>query len=200
MLVFIYQFTGVTAVLAFANYFFKVGLPDSSALPQTLSTIIAVLNNLFTLLSLNLNHKYGRKMILQIGLIGLMILWALYAFIGYIDSPANMIAKICIVAFPTLFAWSSGGITFLYVSETLPEIGLAITTFFGSLFGFITAQSFLDVVDAINFTGAALIFSGCSLVGLIYITIYMKESKDKTKAEILAEYRKGERSAYIDES
>ena len=113
--------------------FYSVGINDpNSSLPQTFSICFALLNNVFTILSVYLNHRFGRKGILLVGTVMLTMQWGAYALIGYLDGPSNIVAKVLVMCFPAAFSWSSGGVTFLYLSETLPEIGMSVTTVFSS--------------------------------------------------------------------
>ena len=192
MLSFCYQISGINAIIPFMHDFYSVGINDPhSSLPQTFSICFALLNNVFTILSVYLNHRFGRKGILLVGTVMLTMQWGAYALIGYLDGPSNIVAKVLVMCFPVSFAWSSGGVTFLYLSETLPEIGMSVTTVFSSGLAFAASQFFLELQNTIDYMGIALIFGIGNLLCFIFFSKYMIESKDKTRAEILLEYKTG---------
>lgn len=115
----------------------SVGVKEGSTLPNTLSVLLSILNNFMTFFAIKLNDSYGRKPLLIKGFIGMGVLWTSYAALGYFDSPANIYGKIILVLFPIFFSFSGGGVTFLYMGETLPDIGMAACSTLTWVFGFI---------------------------------------------------------------
>ena len=135
---FSYQFDGLNPIFVFANQLMGIGVDPSSNLPNTLAVILSVVNNLMTFLTIKLNDSYGRKTLLIKGLIGMGLVWVSYAIIGFVDSPGNIYGKIIIILFPVFFSFSGGGVTFLYMGETLPDVGMAACSTLTWVFGFIT--------------------------------------------------------------
>lgn len=135
-----YQFGGLNAVFVFSNKIFALGITDpNSNLPNTLSVILGVINNCMTVVALKLNDTFGRKRLLLIGITLMGILWLSYAITGFILTPSNIICKILIVCYPLPFGMSAGAVTFLYLGETLPDVGMALASMLIWIMSFVVA-------------------------------------------------------------
>jgi len=190
VLAIIQQLCGTAAVFTFTQFIFEYGLDDpaNSKLPQTFSLIVSLFNLAFVFISYFSIDRFGRKMHLVVNLFILALINFAYAVIGSVDSPGNLAAKIILLIWPIFFSLSVGALCFLYLGETLPDIGMAVVVLCNWTSSFIETQWFLDVANAIGLDGVFYIFGGLTLAATIFLGFFMIESKGKTKAEIIAEY------------
>jgi len=64
-----------------------------------------------------------------------------------------------IVLWPTVFSWSSGGVSFLYIGEVLPDIGVSTIVLINWVLNFLITQFSLDIANNIGWKGLFLIFA-----------------------------------------
>jgi len=107
----------------------------------------------------------------------------LYSIIKYASSEdSNSIAsKIMLVLFGFPFGLSVGPVTFLYISEILPEIGYAFAIFTNWVVSYMVSQVFVVISNAIEYEGTFFIFAAFCFIGALILKKIMIESKDKRR-------------------
>ncbi len=193
------QFTGINVILQYCPVIYKDAGVTSNMITMLLSTGVTVLNVIFTIVSLILIDKLGRKKLLSIGTVGLtigLVLCALSFLFG--GSGQAVLLTIGFVVFICLYAVGPGVIVWLVMSEYLPARirgkGMAICLFANSL-----ASSFLSAVvllwaGHIGFQGVFWIFVITSAI-YAYIAIFiLPEAKGKTLEEIEEGFRHGKKA------
>jgi len=91
------------------------------------------------------------------------------------------------MTFIALFEFSSGPITWLYMAEIMQDKGSSIATVMNWLINLIISAITPPLIDAIGEDKIGYIFITVGLLtvlGSLFIAIFMKETKGKTKAEI----------------
>jgi len=179
---------GLDDVMYYSNTLFKKGLDPENRLPNMLTTMMGILNMFFTMFAVVTVGKFGRKKPLVVGTCLMFIDMLLIAIISFFDTPTNFTIKILIVLWPVAFAPSLGGITFLYLGELLPDIGMSIAVFVNWRAGFVVLQVFQSLLDLIDIHGVFFIFALFCGVGAYILERYLIESRGKTKNEWILEY------------
>ena len=183
-----HQFAGIGVIYAFSIKLFQYGLTVEDQLPKLLTLILSVLSCITTGFSVFCIERFGRRKQFLPSLFILAIVCLTYGFIAQFDSPSNIWAKIMIVLWPVPFSICMGALTFLYLSEILPDIAMSVVVPFNWVCAYITAQLYLPLSEKFG-PGPILFFFGiyCS-IGFIFLFFIMKESKGKTKAELISMY------------
>lgn len=114
------QFTGINIIMYYAPLLFaKSGTEVSTALLQTIA--IGALNLLFTILSMSIIDRVGRKPLLIGGqlLMGIFLLMLSATF--FLDATEGNLSIMFILGFIIAFAISSGPVTWVLISEIFPN-------------------------------------------------------------------------------
>lgn len=112
------QLSGINAILYYLNDIFAAaGFGSVSADVQ--SVIIGATNLTFTLLALTIIDRIGRKTLLLIGSVGLVISLSATAFIQLTGTYQSYLLWMLIV-FIASFAFSQGAVIWVYISEIFP--------------------------------------------------------------------------------
>ena len=114
------QLSGINAIMYYAPRIFKMtGLSEDTALLQAVS--IGVTNMIFTLLAISVIDKFGRKTLLVIGSVGMVISLGLVAFAFYTKTYGNYYVMFYLVSFIAFFAFSQGAVIWVFISEIFPN-------------------------------------------------------------------------------
>jgi sugar porter (SP) family MFS transporter len=114
------QLSGINAIMYYAPRIFEMtGLAKDTALLQAIS--IGVTNMIFTLLAISLIDKYGRKKLLIIGSVGMVISLGLVAWVFYTRDFGGYAVMFYLVAFIAFFAFSQGAVIWVFISEIFPN-------------------------------------------------------------------------------
>jgi MFS family permease len=136
--------------------------------------------------------KFGRKSILIVG----TFLCALSEIILGVMSVINHTEKsmaltyliiIMIFIYYIFFSLSLGPIVWIYNADILPEKGLGIATFFNWIGSFTVSLLFPVLLKGLGANGFAcmfFIFAGFCILGMIFMIIFMIETKGLSAAEI----------------
>lgn len=182
------QFSGINAIMYYSTKIFAtagVGIADSF----TSSTIVGLVNLLFTFVAIALVDKAGRRPLLLMGLtIQVLALgtvgWMFHAGV----QGAGLLAAI--VVFIAAFAMALGPIPWILCSEIFPTRirgrAMSLATFVIWTSCYIVAQTFPMLNDnpAIGPAITFWVYAGCSLLGLIFVAAMLPETKGRSLEEI----------------
>lgn len=112
------QLSGINAILYYANDIFAAaGFGKVSADLQ--SVMIGATNLLFTLLALTVIDRLGRKTLLIVGSVGMVVALAGTAWIQWSGMHRDLLLW-ALVLFIAAFAFSQGAVIWVYISEIFP--------------------------------------------------------------------------------
>ncbi|MCS0628093.1 sugar porter family MFS transporter [Telluria mixta] len=112
------QLSGINAILYYANDIFAAaGFGKMSADLQ--SVMIGATNLLFTLLALTVIDRLGRKTLLIVGSVGMVVALAATAWIQWSGMHRDLLLW-ALVLFIAAFAFSQGAVIWVYISEIFP--------------------------------------------------------------------------------
>jgi len=114
------QLSGINAIMYYAPRIFEMtGLAKDTALLQAVS--IGVTNMIFTLLALTVIDKFGRRTLLIIGSVGMVISLGLVANAFYTKQFGGYAVMLYLVGFIAFFAFSQGAVIWVFISEIFPN-------------------------------------------------------------------------------
>ncbi len=184
------QLAGINAIIYYAPRVFELaGLGAESSLLSTIG--IGTVNFAFTLLAINVIDKYGRRTLMTIGSIGLIVCLLLVAFSFFaLESGeggvlANGVAiVIFLMFFIAFFAFSQGAVIWVFISEIFPNEVRAKGQTLGSLTHWVLAAVitfvFPVLTEQIGGGYTFLIFAGFMVFQLVYVLKMMPETKGKS--------------------
>ncbi len=112
------QLSGINAILYYANDIFAAaGFGKVSADLQ--SVMIGATNLLFTLLALTVIDRLGRKTLLMVGSVGMVVALAATAWIQFSGMHRDLLLW-ALVLFIAAFAFSQGAVIWVYIAEIFP--------------------------------------------------------------------------------
>jgi MFS transporter, SP family, xylose:H+ symportor len=182
------QLTGINAILYYAPEIFKSlgSSPDVSLLE---TSILGVVNLIFTLLAIRFVDKMGRKPLLYIGSIGMTIALAAVGSFIYFEAIGNWVLPFLLL-FMASFSISWGPIVWVLLSEIFPNkirsLALAISVFIQWVANFVVTQVFPSLVEnqwlKTHFNGAFpfYLFSIICLLSLLFVWRKVPETKNKS--------------------
>ena len=179
------QLSGINAILYYLNDIFAdAGFSKVSAAQQ--SVIIGATNLVFTMLALLVIDRIGRKRLLLIGAVGLVIALSGTALIFLTGQHRDLLLWM-LIGFIAAFAFSQGAVIWVYIAELFPT---AIRTRGQSLGS--STHWFMNAVIATLFPlvaatskGAPFVFfAGMMAVQFVVVLLYFPETKQVSLEEM----------------
>jgi sugar porter (SP) family MFS transporter len=114
------QLAGINAIMYYAPRIFELtGLAKDTALLQSVS--IGVTNMVFTLLALSMIDRFGRKTLLMIGSVGMIVFLGLTALAFFQNDFDGISIMLYLIGFIACFAFSQGAVIWVFISEIFPN-------------------------------------------------------------------------------
>ncbi|XP_011255976.2 facilitated trehalose transporter Tret1 [Camponotus floridanus] len=189
---FFQQFSGIFIVVYNA-----VAIMDKSGVqvdPYLGAVLIGIARLIASLLTSAVSRKFGRRIPSIFSGIGMTIFMAslsLYLFLaenGIVISDKGIIPAVCMLLY--IFTSTLGYLImpFAMMGEIYPskvkDILSNLTVAIGYIFSAITVKTYPDMLKLMNMHGVFLFFAIISFIGLIFIMLFLPETKGKTLDEI----------------
>jgi len=202
------QFSGINAIIYYSTSIFSQAGIGSS----TIATIVVgLVNMLSTIIAVLFVDKLGRKPILYVGLIIMLISLLVAGGVFYIKihqvnllSQYQTILLLAVLFYIFAFAISLGPITWIIVSEIFPlktrDIGMMCAVLANWLSAGIVARFSGPIISLEGDLGAVKIFfffAACCAVGLLFVRFFIPETKDVSLEQIERNLLKGKRMRHI---
>lgn len=176
------QFSGINAILYYANRIFaEAGLAEQAGALGSIG--LGITNFVFTLLGMFLIDRLGRKQLLYIGSVGYIVSLSIVSLCFYNDW-SGMIVPISLFAFIASHAIGQGAVIWVFISEIFPNHLRSSGQAFGSSVHWVLAAIIPSLVPILfNSIGAVTvfaIFAFMMLLQLVWIKIYVPETKGKS--------------------
>jgi sugar porter (SP) family MFS transporter len=196
LIAFFNQVSGINAIIYYAPRIFEMaGLAESSALLSTAG--IGLVNFLFTLLAMRFIDKFGRRTLMLIGSIGLIITLGLVSRAFYTESIGGMIVPVLLFIYIAFFAFSQGAVIWVFISEVFPnEVragGQALGSFTHWFMAALIAFSFPAISEKLGGGTTFLIFAIMMVLQLVFVLRLMPETKGKSLEMIQGEISNGKK-------
>ena len=176
------QFSGINAILYYANRIFaEAGLAEQAGALGSIG--LGITNFVFTLLGMFLIDRLGRKQLLYIGSVGYIVSLSIVSLCFYNDW-SGMIVPISLFAFIASHALGQGAVIWVFISEIFPNHLRSSGQAFGSSVHWVLAAIIPSLVPILfNSIGAVTvfaIFAFMMLLQLVWIKMYVPETKGKS--------------------
>jgi SP family xylose:H+ symportor-like MFS transporter len=186
------QLTGFNAILYYAPEIFKsFGSDVNASLLET--SLLGVVNLIFTIVSIFFVDRVGRKPLLYIGSIGMFIALSVVGYSAYTGSVSSWLLPFLLL-FMASFSISWGPVVWVLLSEIFPNrvrsLALAIAVFIQWVANFAVSQSFPMMTEhqglKETFHGAFpfIIFAALCLLAVGFVWKWVPETKHKTLEEM----------------
>jgi sugar porter (SP) family MFS transporter len=190
------QITGINTVIYYAPTILQgVGFTEGGAIAAT-ALGVGVVNVGFTILAVRIIDRAGRRPLLIIGLIGMVVSLVLLGVVfslGSTSGAAGLLATICLGLYIASFAISLGPVFWLMISEIYPlrirgtAMSVASIANWGS--NFLVALTFPVLLAALGGAGSFWLFAVLGIVAWIFVYFRVPETKNRTLEEIEASFR-----------
>jgi sugar porter (SP) family MFS transporter len=190
------QITGINTVIYYAPTILEgVGFSAGGAIAAT-ALGVGVVNVGFTILAVRIIDRAGRRPLLIIGLIGMVVSLVLLGVVfslGSTSGAAGLLATICLALYIASFAISLGPVFWLMISEIYPlrirgtAMSVASIANWGS--NFLVALTFPVLLATLGGTGSFWLFAALGIVAWFFVYFWVPETKGKTLEEIEASFR-----------
>jgi len=186
------QFSGINTVMYYAPEIFKAsGAGRDSAFVQTVT--VGAVNLLFTFVAIALVDRAGRRVLL---IIGTAVQAAALFVVGLLfgrGGPGWMLL-VGILSFVAAFAMAMGPVSWIVNSEIFPTKlrgrAMSVSIFLLWLACFIVSQTFPMLLEAVGPSRTFWVYSGLSLLSMVFVISWIPETKGRTLEEIEASWRR----------
>lgn len=194
------QLTGINTIFYYAPTLFNAaGFHGSTA--EILAAISTGTVNVFaTLFGIWFVDRLGRKKLLYVGLIGIVICHIVMgsAYHHLFGANIKWISLTAALLFIAFFAISISGIAYIMMSELYPlnvrSVGMATASCANWGFNWLVSVTFLSVVNALGFGDTYWLYAGFSFIALIFVIFLVPETKNVTLEHIEKNLYAGVRS------
>ncbi|MQY79364.1 MAG: sugar porter family MFS transporter [Bacteroidetes bacterium] len=200
-IMFFQQFTGINTIIYYSPVIFKMAGFVSNTDSILPAVIVGAVNVLFTVVSIALLDRVGRRPIFFVGLTGMTVALVALGLSFFFQETLGDSLKVFTVASMLLyimfFALSLGPLGWLIISEIYPlkirGVGMSLGSLSNWLFNGVVAFTFLKLVNALSPAGAFWLYAAIGIVGVFWGYYYLPETKGHTLEKIEEHWRKGKK-------
>ena len=188
------QFVGINAVFYYSNLIWEaVGYPPTEAF--TTSTIISIVNVVFTVVAILLVDRIGRKPLLLIGSAGMAVSLGVIAFVfesapqtaqgaPELTHASGLVAVVALNAFVAFFASTWGPVVWVLLGEMFPNsiraAAMSVTVMANWIANFVVSETFPELVHV----GLGLAYGLFTLFAVLSFAFTWKWVKETRGAEL----------------
>lgn len=174
------QLTGINFIIFYSNKIFEKTTTMDSV---TITELCNVVNFVSTFGGIVLLSCAGRKTIM---VICNFIMAAILITVGLaIQQQWDTVIVVCILAFIAFFEFSSGPITWLYMSEIMQDKATSIGTVLNWLVTLVVSAITPSITDPeSNIPYIFYSVGALTVCGALFMIVFMKETKGKTQKEL----------------
>ena len=183
------QLSGINAILYYAPRIFEMaGFSKDQAYLQPV--FIGAANLLFTLIAMSVIDKFGRKTLLIIGSIGMIVFLSLTANAFKGDLSGNQNVLIYLIGYIAFFAFSQGAVIWVFISEIFPNSvrsqGGSLGSFTHWIMAAIISWTFPVIVEGSDNGGyySFIFYAVMMVLNLIFTWRVLPETKGKSLEQI----------------
>lgn len=191
------QLTGINVLLQYAPIVIQEAGLDSNVGTMFGTIGIGLINFLGTILALILIDHFGRKRLLIIGTMGIIIAYSYLGFLPHFTAPGKLAAELTLIgffAFIFFFAIGPGVVVWLAISELLPTKvrgqAVALCLFVNSLAASLLSTIFLPIEHTIGMANTYWLLAAFTTIYFLTALFLLPETKGKTLEEIQLFYAK----------
>lgn len=191
------QFTGINTVIYYAPRIFQFAGMHSASAAILATAGVGVVNVLFTIVSLWLLDRLGRRPLLLYGIAGMIVSLAILGY-GFLSPTMSgklaLVAVVCVMVYVACFAISLGPVFWLMISEIYPlrirgrAMSIATAANWGS--NFLVALTFLSLLESLGRPTTFWLYAVVGVISWIFVLRLVPETKGKTLEEIEGQWRR----------
>ena len=192
------QLTGINTVIYYAPTILEFAGFQSAAISILATAGIGMINVIMTIVAISLIDRVGRRPLLLIGLIGMIISLAILgiAFVlPGLSSSLGLLAVISLMLYVGSFAIGLGPVFWLMISEIYPLRirGRAMSTATIVNWGtnLVVAITFLSLIQLIGTPCTFWLYSIIGIIAWVFVYFLVPETKGKSLEEIEMQLRAG---------
>ena len=194
------QLTGINTVIYYAPTILEFAGFQSAAISILATAGIGMINVIMTIVAISLIDRVGRRPLLLIGLIGMIISLAILGtafFLPGLSTSLGLLSVISLMLYVGSFAIGLGPVFWLMISEIYPlrVRGRAMSTATIVNWGtnLLVAITFLSLIQLIGTPGTFWLYSIIGIIAWIFVYFLVPETKGKSLEEIEMQLRAGKR-------
>ena len=187
--------TGIEAILLYSPRIFKAAGVHSKKKLLLATVGVGITKTVFIFVATFLLDRVGRKPLLMIGTLGMVIALAVLGFaLTMVEHTkeklmwALILSIIAVYTFVAFFSMGIGPIAWVYLSEIFPlrvrALGVGIGVAVNRLMNAAVSFSFISIYKAITMGGAAFMFCGLGILSMVFFYFFLPETKGKTLEEV----------------
>ncbi|MGB4399486.1 MAG: sugar porter family MFS transporter [Daejeonella sp.] len=181
------QVSGINAIIYYSPRIFEMA--GLGTLTSLLSTVgIGVVNFIFTLLAIAFIDRFGRKTLMLIGSVGLIVSLGLVSYTFYTNDFGGYAITFYLMIYIAFFAFSQGAVIWVFISEIFPNEVRAKGQTLGSsthwIMAALVAFSFPYLSEIAGGGNTFLFFSVMMVFQLLFVWRMMPETKGKSLESI----------------
>lgn len=199
------QLSGINAVIFYAAKIFKMA--GSSLNENLCSVIIGIVNFVSTFIATSIIDRLGRKMLLYISLVSMIITLVALGSYFYVRevvksdiSSYGWLPLACLVIYVLGFSIGFGPIPWLMLGEILPSrirgTAASIATGFNWACTFIVTKSFDNVIALLSMYGTLWLYAGICVIGVLFVIFFVPETRGISLEEIERKLTGGSRRVH----
>lgn len=181
------QFTGINTVMYYSPTIVQMAGFQSNRLAILLSLIVAALNAAGTILGIYLIDHMGRRSLTLVSLSGVFASLMILTVSFFLRS-MGALSVVGLALYIAFFAPGMGTVPWTVNSEIYPQAyrgicgGMAATVNWVS--NVIVSESFLSIAASLGTSATFLILAGIALLAIVFVAIYLPETKALTFEEV----------------
>ena len=179
------QFSGITAVITYASQMLgNAGISNSNVA----AIAIQFVQVLVTALSCLIVDKFGRRKLLMLPTLLMFVSMGILGASKCCDGFPKSVTLMSLRCYIAGFSLGMGPIPWLIMSEIFPTkvrgVASGVATQVNWLCAFIVVKFYVKMEESMHPYGCYWFFAACCLVSVIYVYIFMPETKGKTLEEV----------------
>jgi MFS family permease len=186
------QLSGINAILYYAPRIFEMaGFSKSDAYLQPV--YIGAANLFFTLLAMTMIDRFGRKRLLIIGSVGMIVFLGLTAAAFNNGAAGNSNVLLYLIGFIAFFGFSQGAVIWVFISEIFPNSvrsqGGSLGSFTHWIMAAIISWTFPIIVEGSPKGGyySFIFYTVMMFLHLLFVWRILPETKNKSLEQIQKE-------------
>jgi SP family xylose:H+ symportor-like MFS transporter len=185
------QAVGINVVLYYAPRIFEnMGATGNASMVQTV--VMGIVNILFTLVAIFTVDKFGRKPLLIIGSIGMMVGMVALSILSFMNL-IGVAALVFIIIYTASFMMSWGPICWVLISEIFPNTirgkAVAVAVAAQWIANFVVSSTFPSLSEW-SVGGTYIIYAAFSCLSALFVWKFVPETKGKTLEEMSRLWKK----------
>ena len=181
------QVSGINAIIYYAPRIFEMaGLGKSVALLSSVG--IGTINFIFTLLAIFFIDRLGRRLLMHIGSVGLIVTLFMVAFSFYSENEQMTRVPIYLFLYIGFFAFSQGAVIWVFIAEIFPNdlraIGQSVGSFTHWIMAAIIAAIFPALTAVVGPGNTFALFALMMIFQWIFVFVWMPETKGRTLEDL----------------